>query len=101
MFLPDLLTFALQEPPKAQLLAYDSGVGPAPPRRAFAVLQTPPSSSVVEVMLAILIQPDGAITAKVTSWQALEGVQPLASPDDCLEAEAIAKADQQAKGAKQ
>ena len=30
---------------------------------------------------------------KVTSWVEVPGVQPLATPDDCFEAEAIVKAD--------
>ncbi|WIA30543.1 hypothetical protein OEZ86_000626 [Tetradesmus obliquus] len=81
---------SLKEPAKADLLAFEAG-GPAPQRQGFAILQAPPSSVVYEVTLAL--QPGEEAT--VCAWQKLEGVEPLASPDDCFEAEAIAKADPQ------
>ncbi|KAF8068451.1 maoI [Scenedesmus sp. PABB004] len=87
----------LKEPPKRDLLAFEAGSSPEPPqRRACAILQTPPSSAVFEVDLDL--RPDG--TAAPAGWRGVEGVQPLASPDDCLLAEEIAKADAQARRAR-
>lgn len=82
---------SLQEPPKRALVAYDAAPSPAtlPPRQAFAVLQTPPEGGAIEAVLTLT--PEGPVA--VESWVKREGVQPLASPDDCFDAEAIAKAD--------
>ncbi|KAL4418888.1 hypothetical protein ABPG77_010057, partial [Micractinium sp. CCAP 211/92] len=82
-------TITLKEPLKKELLAWYKAGCPAeeaPPRQAFCILQTP---AAVEVEVAL--GPDGP--AKVTAWTPVPGAQPLASPDDCFEAEAIAKAD--------
>ncbi|KAI8472762.1 MAG: copper amine oxidase [Monoraphidium minutum] len=79
-------SIALQEPKKADLLAFDAGAAPAPPRAAACVLHAPPRRGSIEALVAL---PSG----KVADWKHLEGVEPLASPDDCLEAEAVARAD--------
>jgi Cu2+-containing amine oxidase len=57
-------TVTLQEPPKAALLAFRAGRGPAPPRTAFCILQAPPAFGVVEALVALA--PGGG--AEVVSW---------------------------------
>ncbi|EFJ39825.1 copper amine oxidase [Volvox carteri f. nagariensis] len=79
----------LQEPRKVQLLAY--GKDPSNvtlPRRTFCILQLPGLSGVVEAELAVFRS--NPRLGRITQ---VEGVHALASPDDCFEAEAIAKAD--------
>ena len=82
-------TITLLEPPKQELLAFARGAGAAgaeaPPRRAFCILQTPGT-----VEATVLLEEQGPV---VSSWSQVEGVQPLATPDDCFDAEAIAKGD--------
>ncbi|KXZ45138.1 hypothetical protein GPECTOR_58g587 [Gonium pectorale] len=84
---------SLQEPPKAQLLAYtkDPSAG-APPRRAFCILQLPGLAGVIEAVVQLGAGKEPS-AQPVVSWDKVEGVHALASPDDCFEAEAIAKAD--------
>eukprot|EP00611_Tribonema_gayanum_P006349 TRINITY_DN15646_c0_g2_i1.p3 TRINITY_DN15646_c0_g2~~TRINITY_DN15646_c0_g2_i1.p3 ORF type:complete len:131 (-),score=40.61 TRINITY_DN15646_c0_g2_i1:1223-1615(-) len=81
-------TITLKEPAKRDLLAYDANPGPetAPPREAFCILQSPELNGAIEAVVAMK-------TGAVAAWAMREGVQPLASPDDCFDAEAIVKAD--------
>jgi hypothetical protein len=72
-------SWCLQEPAKADLLAFEAG-GPAPQRQGFAILQTPPSSAVYEVTLAL--QPDGS--SAVCSWEEVrEPSVPAAAAAHC------------------
>lgn len=90
-------TVTLQEPPKKDLLAFSRGTGPRPPRLAFCVLQAPPEFAVIEAVVLLAISPavTGGVAADVMSWRKMDGRdmdgQPLATPDDCLEAERIAR----------
>ena len=45
-------------------------------------------ANAVEAIVLLSEQP-----VKLTSWVEVPGVQPLATPDDCFDAEAIVKAD--------
>jgi primary-amine oxidase len=86
-------TITLKEPLKADLLAYSNQPETAtiPLRQAFCTLQIPGEcGKVIEAVVGFL---DAAADAKVESWTVREGVQPLFTPDDCFEAEAIVKAD--------
>jgi Cu2+-containing amine oxidase len=56
------LPCALQEPAKVELLAYESGNGPLPPRQALVVLQVPAIPSVYE--LVVDLGEDKVIKAK-------------------------------------
>ncbi|KAI3429769.1 hypothetical protein D9Q98_010082 [Chlorella vulgaris] len=81
-------TITLQEPAKQTLIAWQHAGCPAdalPPREAFCILQTP---TAVEALVRLSGGP-----SKVISWAEMEGVQPLATPEDCELAEALAKAD--------
>jgi primary-amine oxidase len=97
-------TVTLAEPPKRELLAHASGGAPRPPRRALCVLQAPPSCDVIEALVNLPHGccdggdgDDGAAPTSVHEWLVLDGAtldgQPLATPDDCLQAEAIVRAD--------
>ncbi|PNH10594.1 Copper amine oxidase 1, partial [Tetrabaena socialis] len=80
------------EPPKAQLLAYDKDPSArAPPRLAFCILQFAGLAGVVETVCTL--EAGREPSKAVVSWDKIHGVHALASPDDCFEAEAIAKAD--------
>jgi primary-amine oxidase len=79
-------TITLKEPSKKDLLAYDADPTSTPLRQAFCILQTPPKSGAIEVVVSLA-------SATVISWTVKPGVQPLATPDDCFDAEAIVKAD--------
>lgn len=87
-------TVTLAEPPKASLLAHAKG-GPLPPRRALVVLLNTPSPDVHEIVVDL--GAGEADAAAVASWAVLDaaslGGQPPATPDDCLQAEAIARND--------
>jgi primary-amine oxidase len=83
-------TITLKEPTKAALLAYDKDPSQAPERQSFCILQVPGAGDVYEVVLTL-----SSAAAQVTSWVSVEGVQPLITPEDCLDAEAIVKADPQ------
>eukprot|EP00878_Enallax_costatus_P018606 GHUV01019596.1.p1 GENE.GHUV01019596.1~~GHUV01019596.1.p1 ORF type:complete len:681 (+),score=180.46 GHUV01019596.1:3034-5076(+) len=89
-------TITLQEPPKQQLLAYESGQVLSLPRLAFCILQTPPEFAFYEALVDLRSH---VSTSAVVSWVKLNGSQldgqPLATPDDCLLAEAIARDDPQ------
>ncbi|MEW5306570.1 MAG: hypothetical protein WDW36_009026 [Sanguina aurantia] len=86
---------SLQEPAKKSLVAYERDHSQMPQRQAFCILQPPLAADhqgpggVVEVLVDL--SPDS--TPTIVSWTRLEGVNALATPDDCFEAEAIAKAD--------
>jgi primary-amine oxidase len=86
-------TVTLAEPPKRELLAFEHAGGPRPPRRALCVLHTPPNADVIEAL--VTLPAEGADT--VHDWKVLPGDQlagqPLATPDDCLLAEAVVRAD--------
>ena len=58
-----LLCMLTQEPPKKQLVAYDTGKGPRPPRRAFCILQAWPKSPVIEAVVQLSNKPS------VISWK--------------------------------
>eukprot|EP00877_Chromochloris_zofingiensis_P005949 jgi/Chrzof1/1607/Cz10g14120.t1 len=87
-------TITLQEPPKLDWLQYDAGARSSLPRLAFCILQTPPHFLVYEAVVDLRAH---ATAAAVVSWTKLDGDsmpgQPLATPDDCLDAEAIARDD--------
>ncbi|WIA36385.1 hypothetical protein OEZ86_007700 [Tetradesmus obliquus] len=89
-------TITLQEPPKEQQLLFRSGRLHSLPRLAFCILQIPPELAVIE---ALVDMRSHAAAAAVVSWVKLDGSQlegqPLATPDDCLLAEAIARKDPQ------
>ena len=86
-------TVTLAEPPKRALLAFEHAGGPRPPRRALCVLHTPPNADVIEALVALPAEGADA----VDDWKVLPGDQlagqPLATPDDCLLAEAVVRAD--------
>lgn len=88
----------MQEPAKKDLLAYDATPSstPAPPRWAFCILQTPPTPGAIEVVIQLPgggVVPADSPAPSMLSWVVKDHVQPLASPDDCFEAEALVKAD--------
>lgn len=78
-----------KEPTKAQLIAFNKS-GTVPPRCAFCILQFPPSLDIVEATIDL---PAG----KVLQWINVPNAQPVATPDDCFAAEAIAKQDETVK----
>jgi primary-amine oxidase len=84
-------TITLKEPAKAALLAYEKDPSQVPERQSFCILQVPGAGDVCEVVLTL----SSAAAAQVTSWVSVEGVQPLITPEDCIDAEAIVKADPQ------
>lgn len=80
-------SITLKEPKKCALIAYNPNLpSTLPPRQVFLILQDPPNEGAIEVVLTLSQE------GKIESWERKDG-QPLASPDDCLEAEAIVKAD--------
>ncbi|KAG2429578.1 hypothetical protein HXX76_010813 [Chlamydomonas incerta] len=99
---------SLQEPPKKQLVEYlktaaaaaaaaGAEAPPPPPsplpRRAFVILQLPGLCGVVEAEVDLQAGVPEPSASAVLSWTTVAGVSALASPDDCLEAEALCKAD--------
>ncbi|GBF99493.1 copper amine oxidase [Raphidocelis subcapitata] len=92
-------TVTLLEPPKPALLAFLRGAGPRPARRAFCVVMAPPAFAVIEAVVELAAPGGGggggAAAAAVATWKEMDGEsmdgQPLATPDDCLEAERIAR----------
>ncbi len=74
-----------QEPTKAQLIAFNK-TGTLPPRAAFCILQFPPSTDIVEAVVDLA-------KGTVTEWKDIPNAQPVATPDDCFEAEEIVKGD--------
>ena len=73
---------ALQEPAKAELLAYESGHGPVPPRQALVVLQVPAIPSVYE-LLVDLGQDKVLKAKKVSNQQKLQHVMRLGVVSAC------------------
>lgn len=92
---------SLQEPKKPELLAYQRRLdanqeveGFSPPRQAFCILQSSKLAGVIEVVVELGSSGDpGEMGNKVISWKEVPGAQALITPDDCVEAEAIAKSD--------
>ncbi|CAG7837998.1 unnamed protein product [Allacma fusca] len=81
-------SITLQEPPKAVLLPFLNGeIQDDIPRRALAILIEKGTGNVTEVVVNL--------TSKVIeTWTIVEkGYQPTLSPDDCFDAERIAKSD--------
>jgi len=86
-------TISLKEPSKKEVIEFmnaTESITVAPARKAFCILQFPPISSVVEA-IATYSRDDNMW--QIESWVKKDGVNPLASPDDCLESEQIVKAD--------
>lgn len=57
-----------------------------------AILEVPPQSGVIEVIVELLVV-DSKITSVVKSWNLRSNVQAMITPDDCFQAESIAKKD--------
>lgn len=93
-------TIMLQEPPKAALLAYESGQGPCPERVARVWVTNPPKGDLYEALVT-LSEGGHAPTSSSSSsgkdtvqhWQLLPHVQPTTTPDDNMLAESIIMAD--------
>lgn len=85
-------TISLKEPGKAALLKYEASpsLATTPVRQAFCILQCPSIAGAIEAIVSFSQRPG---TPSLDSWVTKEGVQPLATADDCAEAEAIVKAD--------
>ena len=79
-----LISLELVEPSKEDLLRFEGGE--SLPRRAFAVLLDPASSTTHEVVLSIA---SGAIETR----RQVEGVHPAIHPDESVVAEALIKTD--------
>ena len=79
-----LISLELVEPSKEDLRRFDEGA--TLPRRAFAVVLEPASSTTTEVVVAVL-------TGDIETRQVVEGVHPAIHPDEAVEAEAVIKAD--------
>ncbi|KAJ3032255.1 hypothetical protein HDV00_007739 [Rhizophlyctis rosea] len=75
---------ALHEPPKYDLLKFEAGTAPCPPRQADVILISK-TGDVFEGVVSI----DGG---EVLGWKHVPGVQPCLTPEDCFLAEAIVKA---------
>lgn len=93
--LPELRfnTVCLKEPRKADVLAYEAGTGPKPPRIVQCVLEVPLVKGVFEA--DVEMHPSDAALDTMSCWVQVHGVQPMLTPDDNIEAEAIVKADRQ------
>ena len=79
----------LNEPSKPSVLGYANGSRPKsrPGREAFAVLLDRATGHCIEAVVSL----NGADSASVASWRALEGVQPAIMPDEFAECEAAVK----------
>lgn len=77
-------TVTLQEPPKAQILAYRPGA--SVPREAFVVLLNNADGATYEGLVSLT---EGAILA----WKLVPGVQPAIMLDEFFECEELLKAD--------
>ncbi|GLI66897.1 hypothetical protein VaNZ11_010924 [Volvox africanus] len=95
-------TVMLREPAKKALLAFEQGVGPRPERIAECILIVPSASIAVEALVRLDLPAVASATptlgptgrgAEIESWKILEGLQPLTSPDDNTDAEAVVKSD--------
>ena len=85
-------TISLAEPAKQEQLAWSSGVGPRPRRRALCVLTQPLSADVIEALVELSSAGDSIFGWLVLDGASLDG-QPMATPDDCLLAERVVRAD--------
>jgi Cu2+-containing amine oxidase len=78
-------TIMLQEPPKAQLLAYQHGAGPKPERRALVWVLNPPKGDFFEAVVGL---PEGAGTAGaadvVRAWAKVRSSSAWALPGVAL-----------------
>lgn len=88
-------TITLKEPTKAELLKFemDQNQMSVPLRAAFCILENPPKLGAIEVVVS-LDRKKGQ-SCEVISWESIPDVQPLATPDDCFEAENIVKSDKE------
>ncbi|KAJ9529491.1 hypothetical protein QJQ45_013830 [Haematococcus lacustris] len=91
---------ARQEPPKAQLLAYEAGRAGLLPRLAQCILIAPQYGeaglvleAVVDLSALLWAARGVAGGARMVTWKELPGVQPMTTPDDNFYAEEIMKAD--------
>lgn len=89
---PRFVSITLREPIKSALNAYDAAPGdaPLPPRVAEAILITPETGLAYVVLVTLSATEEDAV-AECT--QLPPGTQPLFTPDDCILAEDIVKAD--------
>lgn len=84
-------TITLKEPKKTDLLKYSKSRSRYDvQRQAFCILQFPSLGTVIEVIINYVKEDN---VWNVSSVKLVEGMQPLATPDDCLYAEKIVKAD--------
>jgi primary-amine oxidase len=79
-----LISLELVEPSKKDLRRFEDGA--ALPRRAFAVVLEPASSTTTEVVVDVR-------TGEIEARQIVDGVHPAIHPDEAVEAEAVIKAD--------
>jgi Cu2+-containing amine oxidase len=66
-------TISLLEPPKSVLLSYDAGTLKEVPRKALAILEIPPESGVIEVVLLI----SNGFKCTIESWVKKTDVQAM------------------------
>ncbi|GAX83474.1 hypothetical protein CEUSTIGMA_g10899.t1 [Chlamydomonas eustigma] len=79
---------SLKEPSKSDILAYETNSEALPPQRtAFCIIHTQTEPSIIYEAVVDIEK------REVTSWIKVVGSNPLATPDDCFEAEAVGKAD--------
>jgi hypothetical protein len=72
------LSLPLQEPPKADLLAFEAGVAPMPPRRLHCVLQVPLQRLVLEV--GVQLHPSNPAMDHIIYW-----TQVTLPPPSCIQ----------------
>jgi primary-amine oxidase len=80
------VTIALQEPPKAEVLAHERGTGPVPERAAAAVLYDRDSQQTIEAVVSL----DAGV---VTSWTTRDGVQPGIMLEEFFATEEVTRND--------
>jgi primary-amine oxidase len=87
------VSITLREPIKSALSAYEAATGdaPLPPRVAEAILITPETGLAYVVLVTLPASAEEDAVAECT--QLPPGTQPLFTPDDCILAEDIVKAD--------
>ncbi|BDA50132.1 Primary amine oxidase [Coccomyxa sp. Obi] len=78
----------LAEPTKAELIAYEANPDNVPARAADVILQAYPKAPLIEATVLL----SGA-KPTVTAWEEVQDREPLLTPEDCILAEDIAKAD--------
>ncbi|GAX75117.1 hypothetical protein CEUSTIGMA_g2561.t1 [Chlamydomonas eustigma] len=82
-------TVQLREPRKADLLRYQAGNGPLPPRQAQCVMIIPAKATAVDAVVDLSHQGQD----RVLQWLKLDGTHPMTTPEDNDMAERIMKAD--------